>query len=137
MTSSSSQLLLLPHGNGAGCPGKWKFRWWGYSGNSCNIQEMRQQLTACQCPRHTRRIRNIILGPSPTPIFLTLEIIATLPLAFYSDPRIPGSPDPDGGSWFGPWRSSSSWAPLFVATNAVIIIYTVSTFYGVAILKCN
>jgi len=50
------------------------------------------------------------------------------------DPWIPGS---GWGSWFGPWRSSSSWAPLFVATNAVIIIYTVSTFYGVAILKCN
>jgi len=77
------------------------------------------------------------LTNTPSPIFLTLEIIATLALAFYSDPRIPGSPDPNGGSWFGPWRSSSSWAPLFVATNAVIIIYTVSTFYGVAILKCN
>jgi len=65
---------------------------------------MRQQLTACQCPRHTRRIRNIILGPSPTPIFLTLEIIATLPLAFYSDPRIPGSPDP--------WIPGSGWGIL-------------------------
>lgn len=69
-----------------------------------------------------------------------------LPLSRQSQPQQPCSrpaaalcPDTGNHCLFTPIRDPGLLQRLqrSVATNAVIIIYTVSTFYGVAILKCN